>query len=442
MSREMHMCVFMTSTGYHASAWRLPEAEPHRALSLDYFIELAQRCEAAKLDALFFADGAAFMPRPLNPCDPLVLLPALVPVTKNIGLIATASTTYNDPFSLARRFGSLDQLSGGRAGWNVVTSVMVREMENFGLDGLASHADRYERADEFVQVVTELWDSWDDDALVVDQASGVYVDEDRVRTIDHAGKYYRVRGPSTQPRSPQGWPVLVQAGASEQGLAFAARHAEIVFTAQPSFDTCVAFTDDLRPRLVQAGRDPQAVKILPGWVPVMGSTRDEALQRAADLSATVEIEAAVRRMATFFSDIDLSSYPLDEPPPYDLLSTTNAHESRTKIIIDLGQRENLTFGELAKRWALGNGHHVSLGSYEEIADEMQAWFESGACDGFNLQFPAIPGDLVRFTENVVPILQQRGLFRTEYQETTLRDRFGLERPTIKATAGSLGATPA
>lgn len=432
MSREMHLCVFMTSTGYHASAWRLPEAEPERAFSLDYFVELTQTCEAAKLDAIFFADGAVFMARPLNPGDPVMLLAALTPVTQKIGLIATCSTTYNDPFSLARRFASLDQMSGGRAGWNIVTSVLVPEMANFGLDGLASHSDRYKRAEEFVDVVTQLWDSWDDDALLANKASGVFIDEDRVHAINHAGEYYRVRGPGTQPRSPQGWPVLVQAGASEQGLAFASRHAEIVFTAQPSFETGKPFADDLRARVSEAGRDPQAVKILPGWFPVMGATRAEAIEYEAKLTATVEMEPAIKRLSQFFSDIDLSGFPLDQPPPYELLSSTNAHESRTKIIIELAKRENLTFGELAKRWALGNGHHVCLGSYEEIADEMQEWFESGACDGFNLQFPLMPSDLNLFAKHVVPILQERGLFRTEYRETTLRDRFGLSRPVGNA----------
>ena len=434
MSRQMHINVFATGTGYLQEGWRMPEAEPERMLTLDYFVELAQLCESAKIDAIFFADVSAPGSFYQCPYDALTLISALAGRTQRLGLVATCSTTFYEPYMLARKLASLDQLSGGRAGWNIVTSFNPREMANYGIEGLPEHARRYARAEEFVEVAKALWDSWDDDALVLDADAGMFIDEHRTRPIDHDGEHFRVAGPGTQPRSPQGWPVLVQAGSSDDGLRFAARHAEILFTAQPEFAAAKAFRGNARERVRQAGRDPDLVKVLPGLVPVLGATEEQAREREAAL-ATKDFDVAVRQLSAFFGpDVDLARFPLDEPLPDAVLQSTEAHQSRTKLLVERARRERLTLRELVVRAAFGLGHHVLVGSPEQVADEMQRWFEGGAADGFNVQAPSLPHDLELFTTQVVPILQARGLFRTEYTATTLRGHLGLPRPAVAAVS--------
>ena len=301
-------------------------------------------------------------------------------------------------------------------------------MANFGIEGFPEHSARYARAEEFLDVVKALWNSWDDGALVLDKVSGVYIDENRTRAIDHVGDHFRVAGPGTQPRSPQAWPVLVQAGSSDDGLRFAARHAEVMFTAQPAFDPAKAFRDDVRERVNRVDRDPDLVKVLPGLVPILGATEEEAKQRAAEL-APRDLDVAMRQVSLFFGpDVDLKRYALDEPLPDHLLQSTEAHQSRTKMLLERARRDKLTLRELVIRAAFGHGHQVLVGSYEQVADEMQRWFEGGAADGFNVQIPSLPHDLELFATKVVPILQERGLFRTEYTGTTLREHLGLPRP--------------
>lgn len=434
-SAQMHLNVFTTAGGYHQGGWRLPGTEPDRFLELAYYAELARACEAAKLDSLFFADMSAIGVLQVCPFDAFTLIAVLAGMTHHLGLIATASTTLSDPFSLARRFSSLDQLSGGRVGWNIVTSHNPSEMENFGLEHLPAHADRYRRADEFVTVAKELWDSWDEDALVLDKVSGVFADVERTHAIDHVGDYFRVRGPGTQPRSVQGWPVLVQAGSSKDGVAFAARHADVVFTAQQTLEEAQAFRADLRQLAGQQGRDPDTIKVLPGLFPVMGKTAEHAEERLEELSSVVDLCVTMRTLeADFGPNVDLSKYALDERLPVEAFEQTEALQSRTKIFVDMVRRENLTFHELLMRASLAHGHHAVIGGYEQVADEMELWFTTGACDGFNVQPPSLPSDLHAFLENVVPLLQERGVFRTEYEGTTLRDRLGLRRPGLAAQA--------
>jgi FMN-dependent oxidoreductase (nitrilotriacetate monooxygenase family) len=433
----MHLNLFATATGYYVSSWRLPESDPSQFLTLDYFVEVAQRCEAAKLDAVFFADAPALAEHLLVLCpwDALAMISTLIGFTKQIGLVATVSTTFNEPFNLARRLATLDHLSGGRVGWNIVTSYHRAEMENFGLDGVLSHAERYARAEEFLQVVKALWDSWDEDALLLDKDSGRLFDPDRIHPLDHAGEHYRVRGPLSIPRGPQGRPVLVQAGSSEDGVAFAARHAEAIFTAQTDLETSVSFRNRLRDLSTRAGRDPETVKILPGLFPVMGETDAEARARLEELVAVADPKVGIKVISNLF-DRDFSQLPLDGPIPDLSTYRTEANQSRAAVYYETAVRENLeTLGDWARRMALGSGHLLLIGGYESVADEMERWFVEGACDGFNVQIPVSPGDLRRFLDGVVPRLQQRGVFRREYSGTTLRSHLGLPRPPVeRATA--------
>jgi N-acetyl-S-(2-succino)cysteine monooxygenase len=430
MSKQLHLNAFIMANGHHEAAWRHPDTDPANALTLRHYADIARIAEAGKLDSLFLADGVALWGNVRynshSRFEPLTLLSALAAVTDRIGLIATASTTYNEPYHLARKFASLDHLSGGRAGWNIVTSAAAEEARNFNRAARPDHELRYERATEFLDVVTKLWDSWEDDALVIDQAAGIFADTDKIHTLDHVGEHFQVSGPLNTPRPIQGYPLLVQAGSSETGKEYAARFAEAVFTAQQTFDEGKAFFDDVKSRLARYGRRPEQIKILPGISPILGRTESEARQREADLNGLINPAYGLRQLSTLL-DHDLFGYDLDGPLP-ELGSHTEGNQSRFELVTSLARRENLTIRQLIERLAGGRGHRVFAGTPTQVADEIEYWFTEGAADGFNIMPATLPGGLTDFVEQVVPVLQHRGLFRTDYTGTTLREHYGLERP--------------
>ncbi|MCI2418737.1 LLM class flavin-dependent oxidoreductase [Saccharopolyspora sp. K220] len=420
------------SVGHHEAAWRLPESDPAANTSLDHYVKLARIAERGTFDSVFLADAPALRvdvgQRPATTLEPTVLLTALATATERIGLIATASTTYNEPYNLARRFASLDHISGGRAGWNIVTNAVVEAARNFNLDELPSHRARYRRAQEFVEVSRKLWDSWEDDAEVGDK-SGVWADERKVHAIDHRGEHFTVRGPLNVPRPPQGHPLLVQAGSSEDGKALAARFAEAVFTAQQTLDEGKAFYADLKERARQFGRAAETIKILPGIVPVVGSTEAEARKLEADLRDHIVHRYALQRLSGTLG-ITLTEDDLDRRLPAELPGEEQIEtaKSRYTLVVDLARREDLTVREIIHRLGGGRGHRTFTGTPEQIADTIEKWFTSGAADGFNVMPPVLPSGLESFVDGVVPILRQRGLFRAEYTGRTLRDHYGLSRP--------------
>ncbi|GAA4533671.1 LLM class flavin-dependent oxidoreductase [Amycolatopsis samaneae] len=430
MSRQLHLNAFVMPNGHHEAAWRHPSTDPRRARTLRHYVDIARTAERGMLDSLFLADGVALWSNVKHNShshfEPLTLLSALAATTDHIGLIATASTTYNEPYHLARKFASLDHLSGGRAGWNIVTSAGVDEARNFNLGTRPGHELRYARATEFVDVVKKLWDSWDDDAAVLDRASGIYADTDRIRPIEHEGEHFRVRGPLNIERPVQGHPLLVQAGSSETGKEYAARHAEAVFTAQQTFAEGKAFYDDVKGRLAKYGRSPDEIKILPGISPIIGRTTAEARAREAELNALITPEYGLHQLSKLL-DHDITGCPLDGPLP-DVGSFTEGAQSRLALVVGLARRENLTIRQLLERLAGGRGHRVFAGTPVRIADELEQWFTGGAADGFNVMPPTLPGGLDEFVDLVVPELRRRGLFRAEYTGTTLREHYGLARP--------------
>ena len=433
MTRQLHLNAFLMSTGHHEASWRLPESDPHSGTDIAHFVKLAQTAERGKLDSIFFADSPVLWgnvgKRPSGGLEPTVLLAALAVATERIGLIATASTSYNSPYNLARRFASIDHISGGRAGWNVVTTAGADAARNFGLDAQPLHDDRYARAAEFLDVAAKLWDSWDDDAVVADKDAGVWGDQARVRPVEHTGRYFSVRGPLDIPRSPQGRPVIVQAGSSENGKDLAARYAEAVFTAHQTLADAQAFYADLKARTAAVGRDPEGIKILPGIVPVIAATEAEALRRERELDELIRPEYARNELAGVLGlspeDLQLDRTLPDDLPGEDAIEGA---KSRYTLIVELARRENLTVRQLIGRLGGGRGHRTFAGTPEQVADAIQSWFEAGAADGFNIMPPTLPGGLDTFVDDVVPILQRRGLFRTDYSGTTLREHYGLPRP--------------
>lgn len=443
-SSQLHLNAFLMSSGHHEAAWRLPESDPLADLDVHHWVRLARIAERGKLDSLFLADspslGHAPEFRPGGGLEPLVLLSVLAAATTHVGLIATASTTYSSPYDLARRFASLDHVSGGRAGWNIVTTSDRSAAQNFGLADQPTHADRYARGAEFVEVAQKLWDSWEDDAALSDKAAGRFARPDSIHSIDHEGEYYSVRGALNVPRSPQGHPLLVQAGSSHDGKEFAARHAEAVFTAQQTLADAQAFYGDLKQRTEQTGRDPDTIKILPGIVPVLGGTVAEAQQKADQLEELIVPDYGLRQLADIL-EVPIESLELDEQLPADIpdSDTVESFQSRSKLVVSLARREHLTVRQLLGRLGGGRGHWTLVGTPEQVADALQIWFEEGAADGFNVMGPVLPSGLEDFVDNVVPILRRRGLFRSDYDGTTLRDHYGLARPAnrfarAKATA--------
>lgn len=433
MGKRLHLNAFLMSTGHHEASWRLPESDPRAGTSLTHFTHLAQTAERGKFDSVFFADSPVLWGsverRPVSAVEPTVLLAALAAATERIGLIATASTSYNSPYNLSRRFASIDHLSGGRAGWNVVTTAGADAARNFGLEDQPLHRARYERAAEFLDVAFKLWDSWNDDAVLADKEAGVWSDDGRVHAVEHAGAHFSVRGPLDVPRSPQGRPVIVQAGSSEDGKDLAARYAEAVFTAQQTLEEAQAFYSDLKARTAAAGRNPDGIKILPGIVPILGGTEAEALRRERELDELIRPEYARDELAKQLR-IAPEDLPLDRELPAELPDEDEIEgaKSRYTLIVDLARRERLTVRQLIGRLGGGRGHRTFAGTPEQVTDALETWFRAGAADGFNIMPAALPAGLGEFVDHVVPLLQARGLFREEYTGTTLREHYGLTRP--------------
>jgi FMN-dependent oxidoreductase (nitrilotriacetate monooxygenase family) len=439
MPRQLHLNAFLMNTGHHEASWRLPESNPHAHVELDHYTHLARIAERGTFDSLFLADGpqlwSNLAQRPAGALEPLTLLTALATATEHIGLIATASTSYNSPYNLARKFASLDIISGGRAGWNIVTTAGAEAARNFGLEHEPAHAERYARAAEFLDVALKLWDSWEDDAIVADKAAGVWGDDTKIHPPRHQGTYFSVAGALNVPRSPQGYPLLVQAGSSEDGKTFAARYAEAVFTAQQTLADAQAFYKDLKSRTEAAGRHPEHVKVLPGIVPVLGGTEAEARANERLLEDHIVYTHGVDRLERLLQ-LPSGTLELDGPLPADLPpeDAIEGAKSRYTLVVELARRDRLTVRQLIGRLGGGRGHLTFAGTPEQVADAIESWFTQGAADGFNIMPAVLPSGLDAFVDQVVPLLRTRGLLRTEYgPRTTLRERYGLPRPTNQYT---------
>ena len=432
-TKQLKLGAFMRPVSIHTGAWRYPGALPDANFNFPAIKSFIQKLERAKFDAFFMADHLAVLNMPVNALkrshtvtsfEPFTLLSALAAVTEHIGLMATASTTYDEPYHIARRFASLDHISGGRAGWNIVTTANPDAALNFGLDEDVDHDERYRRAREFYDVVTGLWDSFADDAFVRDVHSGIYFDPARMHVLAHKGKHLSVRGPLNIARPPQGWPVIIQAGASEMGRQLAAETAEVVFAAGGGLDAGKAFYADVKGRMKAIGRDPDTMKILPGAFVVVGESVDEARAKRAHLDSLVHYDSGIASLNGMLG-YDVSGFDPDGPLPE--IPPTNASQSARDRIVSTARRDNLTIRQLAARAGSFSGL-AFVGTPATIADEMERWLYEEGSDGFNVMFPYLPEGLDDFVDTVVPELRRRGLFRTEYEGKTLRENLGLARP--------------
>ncbi len=438
--RKLHFGAFLYTPGNHSAGWRLPDAVPQTDMHFPHYVAMARTAERGRLDTIFFQDtaavggsGALDGTSPYRPTqgrqvwlEPATVIAALAAVTSHIGLIATATTTYNEPYNVARRYLTVDHISGGRAGWNLVTSQVEDEAGNFGLDKHMDHAARYERAAEFYDVVAGLWDSWEDDAFLYDKESGHYYDTGKLHFLRHAGPHFSVRGPLNVSRSPQGRPVVAQAGSSDVGMELAARSADLVFTAQTVVRDGQNFCNDLRARGERHGRHPDDIKILPGLMPIVGRTDSEAQDKLEQLQSLIDDRLAMAALARHCGDLDIYQYNPDGPLPP--LPPSNAAKARQALIVELARESNLTVRQVSRWLATTQGHRLLAGSPRTIADSMEEWLLAGAADGFNLLFPYFPGPLDDFVDLVIPELQRRGIFRTEYEGRTLRENLGVPIP--------------
>lgn len=450
--RQLKLGAFIQATGHHIAAWRHPGSQADSGINIDHYRQVAQTAEKGKFDMLFLADSVGIQQHGddesrsrygrIAHFEPVTLFSALAAATTHIGFVATASTTYEEPYLLARKFASLDHISKGRAAWNVVTTGNENAAGNFGKEEHPPHPLRYERAEEFIDVVKGLWDSFEDDAFLRDKESGIYSDPAKLHALNHKGKHFSVAGPLNISRPPQGYPVIVQAGASDAGRELAARTAEVIFTAWQTLDEAQAFYRDVKGRMARYGRHPDELKIMPGISPVIGRTQDEADARFRELQDLIHPTVGRGILQRFFPGIDLSQYDLDGPPP-PFAESTNGNTSRLALVTELAQRENLTLRQLYQRLAGARGHRVVVGTPQKVADEIEAWFRNEAADGFNVMPPVLPASLDDFVELVIPELQRRGIFRTEYEGDTLRDNLGLSRPqnqfTLRRDATSAAA---
>ena len=436
--RRLHLGLMLTATGAHFGSWRLPESTPECSFSVDHYAKIAKIAERGLLDFLFIADTLALYPNnnprthgrtPLiSHLEPFTLLSALAVITHNIGLAGSATTTYNHPYQVARIVASLDHISSGRAAWNLVTSANPAEAWNFGYKDHPDSVGRYERAGEFADVVTGLWNSWTIDAFSFDKVAGLYSDPAGMRVLNHHGAHFNVRGPLNMARSPQGRPVIAQAGSSEPGRALAARTAEVIFTAQQTFDGAKSFYDDIRLRVNKLGRARSEVLIFPGLVPIVGPTQSAAQAKRTRIDEAFDPALGIDSLSVEFG-IDMSVYPLDEPLPADLPGTSKG-SSRRQLLCDQALRDSLTLRQLASKTA-SLGHWTLCGTADSIADTLQSWFEGGAADGFILMPASQPDGIEDFVDMVIPELQRRGLFRSDYESSTLRGNLGLAVPPSK-----------
>lgn len=432
--RKMRLGAFIQSHGHHVAAWRHPEAAEAADVNFPHMVEVARIAERGLFDMLFSADVVGSgQDDPEDLCmssfvtrfEPITLFSALATMTSHIGLVCTSTTTYDEPYHIARRFAALDVISGGRSGWNLVTSMQPLEAQNFGRDVHIAPAERYRRAEEFADVVRGLWDSWEDDAFIRDKASGRFFDPDKLHVLDHKGEFFRVRGPLNVARSPQGRPIMVQAGSSNDGKELAARTAEVIFTAHQTIEDARAFYSDVKGRLPRHGRKPEHVLIMPGIYAMVGRTEDEAREKYDRLQSLIHPRVGVKFLSRFLN-YDITQYPVDEPLPAEL--EQHIVGSRPALLVKMARRENLTIRQLYMRMAGARGHRQIFGTPAHIADELEAWFTGGAADGFNVMPPVLPGSLRDFVDLVIPELQRRGLFRLHYEGRTLRENLGLPYP--------------
>lgn len=437
LDSRLHLNVNVLNAGAFASAWRWPASDPKAFGDIAYYQRLAAIAERGKFDALFLADTPAIKDRidlrPFNALEPTVALGAVAAATRHLGLIGTASSSYDEPYNVARRFATLDRISGGRAAWNVVTTADAQAARNFGLDAVASHASRYDRAAEFVQVVRKLWHSWEDDAFLGDVASARFVDTTRVRAVGHRGPHFSVEGALNVARSAQGHPVLVQAGGSDDGRELAARHAEVVFAVTQTIEDGQRYSADLRDRAARHGRAGHHIVLLPGLTTVIGETEQAAQQRLEALIELIPTEYALARLSTILHR-DARGLALDKPLPDDLAVPPDGHQTAFDSTVGLARRENLTVRQLLRRLGGGIGHRIVVGTPEQVADDIERWFHARACDGFNLMPDVLADGLETFVDHVVPLLQKRGVFRRDYEGQTLRDHLGLPWPTPPTSA--------
>ncbi len=433
-ARQLKLGAFMRPISIHTAAWRYPGAYADANFNFTHLKRFAQTLERGRFDAFFMADHLALLNMPMaalmrsatvTSFDPMTLLPALAVVTERLGLIATASTSYNEPYHVARKFASLDHLSNGRAGWNVVTSANPHEALNFGREEHIEHDERYRRAREFFDTVTGLWDSWADDAFIRDVESGVYFDPGKLHVLNHKGPYFSVRGPLNVARPVQGWPVIVQAGASEAGRTLAAETAEVVFSGVADLGSARELYADIKGRMARCARSPDDLKILPGAFVVTGETLSEAREKKRRLDGLVHPDSGIATLSVLLGH-DVSGFELDGPLP--ALPESNASQSGQRKLVELAARENMTVRQLIQHVGGSFGVLEMIGTPSLIADQMEEWLLTDACDGFNIMFPYLPGGLDDFVVQVVPELQRRGLFRRDYEGTTLRENLGLPRP--------------
>jgi len=438
MKRQVHLNLFIHSRGHHEAAWRHPDASPYLLTDFRYYEELAKKAEAATFDSIFLSDilalGSDIEHTPRAVLDPIPLSGALAAITEKIGIIGTASTTYVEPYNLARQFASLDHISNGRSAWNIVTTASAAAAENYSANPQAQIEERYARADEFLTVANGLWDSWAKDAVLDDRANGQYTLPGRIEPVNHDGHFYHVRGPLTVPRSPQGRPVLVQAGSSEPGRAFAAKHGEAIFTAVLEKSAAQDFYRDIKSSVVALGRSPDQCLIMPGLSPVVASTETEANQYARDLDELGNQEVGLTRLSGAFGGVDLTHLSLDTPlSPEDFPDprTLQGSISRPSLIVDLVRNQKPTLRELLFKLSGARGHYTFAGTPDQVADLMEDWVNDGAADGFNLMPPVLPKMLDAFIEEVIPELRKRGIFRTSYEGNTLRAHYGLKGPASR-----------
>lgn len=434
--RQMHLGLFTYPGGHHIAGWRHDAVDPHKILGYDYYLQSALLAERGKFDLFFVGDmlaarekdGRVIAQGALNNIDSISITSALAGATEHLGLVATLSTTYNEPYAIAERFASLDHISGGRAGWNVITTANDDAAYNFSRKSHMEKTLRYERAKEFVDICKGLWDGWQDDALIADRSSGVFVDRAKIKTLDHQGQFFSVRGTLEQPRPPQGWPVLVQAGGSPAGLEFAATIGELIFAAQSNRAEAVRFRSAVKARMPAHGRDPEQLKVLPGLLPILGSTEAEALEKEKMLNELLHPAVGIWMLSEQMG-FRLYDYPQDGPlPTADIRASGSAFTPRVVSLMERADREGLSVRDCGILVAASRSHGSFVGTPEQLIDHMQLWQDEGACDGFNIMPAWFQDELKLFVEQVVPLLQRRGLFRTDYTGTTLRDNLGLRVP--------------